>query len=193
MVVPRLLYRHSFRFHRAVDFALPLAILVGGHRLNAQITSGVVTGVVKDPQGGVIPGATIVLISETRDTRLAPAITNESGVYVLPVVPADSYKIEVSMPGFKTVQRTGLRVSGAESGDLSAVLSVTAEADEVRRTAYAKANARIEEALREIVRLNRQRQALKDLEGLGWEGDLDEMRRGFFRDFSELPSVEGTD
>ena len=40
--------------------------------------------------------------------------------------------------------------------------------------------ATVEEALREVVRRARQRQALKDLDGLGWEGDLDEMRRGFF-------------
>ncbi len=36
--------------------------------------------------------------------------------------------------------------------------------------------ATVEEALRQIVEAARQRQALKNLRGLGWEGDLDEMR-----------------
>ena len=34
----------------------------------AQITTGIVSGSVKDAQGGVIPGATVTLISETRGT-----------------------------------------------------------------------------------------------------------------------------
>ena len=38
--------------------------------------------------------------------------------------------------------------------------------------------ATVEEGLRALVRLGAQVQAWKALEGLGWEGDLDEMRRG---------------
>ena len=34
----------------------------------------------------------------------------------------------------------------------------------------------IEEALRRLVRAYEQRRAIEDLRGLGWEGDLDEMR-----------------
>jgi len=35
----------------------------------------------------------------------------------------------------------------------------------------------VEEGLRLMVRLRRQARALKELKGLGWEGDLDAMRR----------------
>jgi Arc/MetJ family transcription regulator len=34
----------------------------------------------------------------------------------------------------------------------------------------------IEEALRRLVWAHEQKQAIEDLRGLGWEGDLDEMR-----------------
>ncbi len=34
----------------------------------------------------------------------------------------------------------------------------------------------VEEALRRLVQLHRQKQALEALRGLGWEGDLDAMR-----------------
>lgn len=34
----------------------------------------------------------------------------------------------------------------------------------------------IEEALRRLLRAHEQRQAIEDLRGLGWEGDLDAMR-----------------
>jgi Arc/MetJ family transcription regulator len=40
--------------------------------------------------------------------------------------------------------------------------------------------ATVEEALRRAVRQVRQRQALKELKGIGWEGDLDAMREGRF-------------
>jgi Arc/MetJ family transcription regulator len=37
--------------------------------------------------------------------------------------------------------------------------------------------ATVEEGLRLLVRLGDQAEALADIKGLGWEGDLDEMRR----------------
>ena len=40
--------------------------------------------------------------------------------------------------------------------------------------------ATVEEGLRLLVRVRKQVAALADLKGLGWEGDLDEMRQGRF-------------
>ena len=94
--------------------ALMLALILVSSPALAQITTGTVTGTVKDPQGGVIPGATVVLISETRGTRSAPATTNEAGNYVFPNVTADTYTIEVALDAFKTVRRSGIAVSGGD-------------------------------------------------------------------------------
>jgi Arc/MetJ family transcription regulator len=38
--------------------------------------------------------------------------------------------------------------------------------------------ATVEEALRRLVRQHRQKHAIADMAGLGWDGDLDEMREG---------------
>jgi Arc/MetJ family transcription regulator len=38
--------------------------------------------------------------------------------------------------------------------------------------------ATVEEGLRLLVRVREQAKALAELKGMGWEGDLDEMRRG---------------
>jgi Arc/MetJ family transcription regulator len=38
--------------------------------------------------------------------------------------------------------------------------------------------AAVEEGLRLLIRVRKQAEAFKRLGGLGWEGDLDEMRRG---------------
>ncbi|HJZ72133.1 MAG TPA: carboxypeptidase-like regulatory domain-containing protein [Vicinamibacterales bacterium] len=104
-----------------IGSSLLLALLAVSSPVAAQITTGTVTGTVKDSQGGVIPGATVVLISETRGTRSAPAITNETGTYVFPNVTADTYTVEVSLESFKAVKREGVAVSGGDRVGLPAM------------------------------------------------------------------------
>src|SRR5467141_2051967 len=91
-----------------------LALLLSSSPALAQITTGTVSGNVKDAQGGVIPGATVVLISETRGTKSAPAVSNETGSYVFPNVTPDTYTVEVTLEGFKTAKMGGIIVSGGD-------------------------------------------------------------------------------
>ena len=60
---------------------------------SAQITTGSVAGTVKDPQGGVIPGAPVTLISETRGTQLSAVFTNANGDFSFVNVPPDRYTL----------------------------------------------------------------------------------------------------
>jgi len=46
-------------------------------------------------------------------------------------------------------------------------------------TGLSTKRATVEESLRLLVRIHEQAQALADIYGLGWEGDLDEMRQGY--------------
>lgn len=50
--------------------------------------------------------------------------------------------------------------------------------DAMQATGLSTKKATVEEALRVLVRQHRQRLALEDLAGLGWEGDLAAMREG---------------
>ena len=43
---------------------------------SAQITTGTITGTVRDGQGGVIPGATVILTSDTQGTKSSPVVTS---------------------------------------------------------------------------------------------------------------------
>src|SRR5438093_12468051 len=70
-----------------------------------------VTGTVRDEQGAVIPGAMVALISSARGTRVAETETNESGDFVFPNVPGDTYMVEVTLQGFRAVRREGVNVS----------------------------------------------------------------------------------
>jgi hypothetical protein len=104
----------------------------------AQLTTGTVSGSVRDPQAAVIAGATVTLISETRGTRLPNVISNASGDFVLPNVPPGTYTLEINQKGFKTLKRTGIAISpgdrvglGAltmEVGGTSETVTITAEA-----------------------------------------------------------------
>ncbi len=90
----------------------------------AQVTSAQVYGTIKDGQGGVVPGATVLLVSETRGTRTAPVVSSETGDFVVPNVSPDTYTLEVSMSGFKSWRRPGIGVS---PGDRIAVPAITLE------------------------------------------------------------------
>jgi hypothetical protein len=101
--------------HRVLTVTAAVALAVfSAFPASAQVTTGTVLGTIKDAQGGVIPGATVVLISQTKGTKSAPVITNATGDYVFPNVTADTYTVEVVMEGFKTVRRTGVEVSGGD-------------------------------------------------------------------------------
>src|SRR5262249_8576699 len=104
----------------------------------AQITTGTVSGTVQDAQGGVVPGATVVLISEAQGTKSQPTVTNATGDYVFPNVAADTYTVEVSMQGFKTLQRKNVKVSG---GDRVAVPNVTLEVGGAAETVNVQAES----------------------------------------------------
>jgi hypothetical protein len=82
------------------------ALVLGATAASAQITTGSIAGTVKDPQGGVIPGATVVLISESQNTKSAPVVTNAAGDFLFVNAKADTYTVEITMSSFKTVHKT---------------------------------------------------------------------------------------
>lgn len=55
----------------------------------------------------------------------------------------------------------------------------------MKATGQTTKRATVEAALRRVVKLHRQKQALRNLKGIGWDGDLDAMRRDWTSDDSE--------
>ena len=98
--------------------------LVTAQPVSAQVTSAQVYGTIKDTQGAVIPGATLVLVSESRGTKSAPVVSSATGDFVFPNITPDTYTLEVSMSGFKGWRRAGIAVS---PGDRIAVPAITLE------------------------------------------------------------------
>jgi len=103
----------------------------------AQVATGTVSGTVKDNQGGVIPGATVALISATRGTSIETT-TNIEGGFSFPNVTGDTYTVRMTMSGFTTLERRNVAVSPGDRvpvgvltiqvGSLSETVTVAAEA-----------------------------------------------------------------
>jgi hypothetical protein len=101
----------------------------------AQDISATVSGSVIDQQGGIVPGATVVLISEARGTQVARAVTSATGDFVLVNVLADTYTLQVALRGFSTLRQTGVIVSPGDRLRLPAlVIQVGTPAETVQVT-----------------------------------------------------------
>ena len=92
---------------------LMLALSAVPRQAAAQITSGSVTGSIRDGQGGVIPGASVTLISAARGTSLE-VTSNEHGDFAFPIVGAETYVLRVGLAGFKTLTRPGIIVHAGD-------------------------------------------------------------------------------
>ncbi len=127
---------------------LPLAV-------SAQVTSSTssVTGVVTDPNGAVIAGATVTL-TDTKTSKQVTTTTDEQGVYrFAQVQPGQGYTISVTAGGFQafTLTDVALRVGNVETqnvqltaGAVSETVSVTAEAGATLNTTDASIGNTIE-------------------------------------------------
>src|SRR5688572_3197299 len=68
-----------------------------------------ITGVVRDEGGGVLPGATVLVVSNATGSRFE-TITSSTGLYTVPSLPAGLYTVTVSLTGFKTSEIRDVRV-----------------------------------------------------------------------------------
>src|SRR5665213_573195 len=104
----------------------------------AQVTTGNVTGRVVDASGAVIPGAQVVLISESQNTKSPGVRTNGNGDYVIANIKADTYSVEVTAPAFRKELVKGILVTGGDRVGVPPItLQVGGTADTVTVTAEA--------------------------------------------------------
>src|SRR5438876_1834112 len=86
---------------------------------SAQTDRGTITGTVSDATGAVIPGATV----EAKNTVTGLVYTagsSETGNYTLPQLPAGTYEVAVTLPGFKKFVRTGVTITATQIARIDA-------------------------------------------------------------------------
>ena len=100
-------------------------------------------GTVKDAQGAVIPGATVILTSDTRGVQVGETITDAKGDFIFPGTMPDTYTVTVKLEGFKTIKNSGLAVS---PGDRLALPPMTLEVGTLTETVVVTAETQLIQA-----------------------------------------------
>src|SRR5260221_437831 len=100
---------------------------------SGQAVYGSIAGTVTDPQGGGVAGAKVVVTTLTKGTT-EEATTNESGNYTVTHLLADTYKVHVEAPGFKSYEITTVRVDVDTTVRADALLQVGAVTQSVEVT-----------------------------------------------------------
>ncbi|HKS73825.1 MAG TPA: carboxypeptidase regulatory-like domain-containing protein [Terriglobales bacterium] len=77
--------------------------------LQAQVT-GTISGYVKDPSGGAIPGAQVSATSVSKGTTQT-AQSNSEGFYNFPALQPDTYTLTTEKSGFQRLVRTGVTLT----------------------------------------------------------------------------------
>lgn len=72
-----------------------------------------VAGVIRDASGAVLPGVTVEVASPVLIEKVRSAVTDGSGQYRITELPPGTYTVTMSLPGFTTVRREGVELSGA--------------------------------------------------------------------------------
>ncbi|GGA59307.1 hypothetical protein GCM10011507_08380 [Edaphobacter acidisoli] len=102
----------------------------------AQLTTATLIGTVTDSTGAVVPNATVT-VTQT-DTNFTRTVTTKAdGTFRDEFLPIGPYRVSVSAPGFKTLQRAGIALSIMQEANLTLVLQNGATTETVEVTSGA--------------------------------------------------------
>lgn len=96
------------------------------------------SGKVADGQGALVPNA-VITATQTKTGEKTVVNSNETGEYVFPSLPASTYSISVTAPGFRTYDQVGIVLQADQSVTANVTLqlggtsqTVTVSADQVQ-------------------------------------------------------------
>jgi Carboxypeptidase regulatory-like domain/TonB-dependent Receptor Plug Domain len=115
-------------------FAIVLLLIAGLAVGSAQTSNGTVIGVVSDPAGNAVIGASVNVVS--KDTNAVHVIkTNSEGAYRVESLQPGVYDISVSATGFETTVNKGLQVPGSMIVTANVTLKIGQVLDKVEVSA----------------------------------------------------------
>src|SRR5258706_6179271 len=112
----------KFVWTRLLGVLLISALVCAAAFGQAQGTSQI-NGVVKDPTGAVLPGVEVTA-TQTDMNQSRQVITDERGNFVLANLPIGPYKVEATLPGFRTFVQTGIQLGVNQNPNLNVTLEV---------------------------------------------------------------------
>src|SRR2546422_1624790 len=93
---------------------------------SAAYAQAAITGVVKDASGGVLPGVTVEAASPALIEKVRSVISDATGQYRIVDLRPGTYSVTFSLPGFSTVKREGIELSGTFVATINGELKVGA-------------------------------------------------------------------
>ncbi len=99
--------------------------------------TGGITGVVKDSKGAAVPDATVEIYNEQTNTLVRTPKTDSDGNYAVTLLPPGSYRVEVTVSGFKKYRGVGVpvRITEVTRHDVALELGSVSEIVVVEATA----------------------------------------------------------
>src|SRR5881396_1135925 len=85
-----------------------------------------IAGQVKDASGAVLPGVTVEASSPALIEKVRSVVTGGTGQYRIELLPPGTYTVTFALPGFSTVKREGIQLTGTFTASIDAVLRVGA-------------------------------------------------------------------
>jgi hypothetical protein len=108
------------------------------------------TGLVLDPSGSAVAGATVKMVETERQVSHA-ATTDATGRYTIPNLPVGSYRLEASATGFKTYVQTGIELQVNNHVQLNINFQVGAIAEKVEVSAGANLVETQQNAISQVI------------------------------------------
>jgi hypothetical protein len=96
-----------------------------------------ITGVVKDGSGAVLPGVTVEASSPALIERVRSVVSDGNGVYRIVDLRPGPYSVTFTLPGFSTVKREGIELSGAGTFVVNADMRIGAVEETITVTGEA--------------------------------------------------------
>lgn len=85
-----------------------------------------IAGIVRDTSGAVIPGVTVEAASPALIEKVRSAVTDSSGQYRVENLRPGTYTVTFTLPGFSTVKREGIELTGTFVASVNADMRVGA-------------------------------------------------------------------
>src|SRR2546428_1028045 len=106
----------------AVVMFILASVLFSPHSAVAQNTG--IAGAVRDTSGGVIPGVTVEASSPVLIEKVRTAVTDSQGLYSIVDLRPGVYTVTFTLPGFTTVRREGIELTGSFTATVNADMRV---------------------------------------------------------------------
>ncbi len=92
----------------------------------AAYAQAAITGVVRDTSGGVLPGVTVEAASPVLIEKVRAVVSDDTGQYRIVDLRPGTYSVTFILPGFSTVRREGIELSGTFVATVNGDLKVGA-------------------------------------------------------------------